>query len=378
MPVIHFNHSGAGLPHPETTQAIIAQLLAEQDLGPMEAASLVSRESEATYVVAAQLLNCRPDQISFGTGHGQLYGDIVSAIPMHGGDRILVSRQEWYGNIDALQRTANLTGAKLSVMGSDQTTTVDVDALKASLSPNVRVVALTWIGASGALINPAVEIGRAIRHSGSNAFFVIDASQALGQIPADVQELSCDALVACGRKFLRGPRGTALAYVSDRLLKEISSAPLKTQAPRNVRSFEPGEQSVALRLGLKVALEKTLETGVAQTQPVIQAKAEFLRNSLSAIPGLSILDLGAHKGACVTFTIDGVTCADVKDRLSTQGISIGMHGKNYSPYDLEIRGISQLLRASVHLSTTENEIATFIDAVRTIAAIGQTKNGEPL
>ncbi len=374
MPVIHFNHSGAGLPDPETTQAIIAQLLAEQDLGPMEAASLVSLEREATYDLAAQLLNCGREHIAFGTGHGQLYNDIVSAIPMHAGDRILVSRQEWYGNIDAFQRMANLTGAKLSVMASDETTAVDVDALRASLSPNVRVVALTWVGASGALVNPAAEIGRAIRDSGSRAFFIIDASQALGQIPVDVQELCCDALVACGRKFLRGPRGTALAFVSERLLREISAGQSGDAARPgwNVRQFEPGEQSVALRLGLKSALQKTLESNVLEVQAIIQAKARLLRESLNDVPGLNMLDLGAQKAACVTFTIEGVACTEVKDRLASQGISIGMHGKDYTPYDLGIRGIAEILRASVHLSTTDSEHATFMHAIRDIAANRKT------
>jgi len=380
MPVIHFNHSGAGLPDADTTQAIIAQLLAEQDLGPMEAALLVSNEREEAYDNAAQLLNCRRDQIAFGTGHGQLYNDIVSAIPLNKSDLILVSRQEWYGNIDTLQRAANLTGAKLSIMASDETTAVDVAALKETLSPDVRVVALTWIGASGALINPAKEIGQAIRDSGSNAFFIIDASQVLGQIPVDVQTLCCDALISCGRKFLRGPRGTALAYVSERLLKEIShSLPVKgtIQSRVDVRTFEPGEQSVALRLGLKVAIQKTLEGGVAQAQLVIQAKADLLRNSLNAIRGLNILDLGAYKAALVTFTIDGIACAEVKARLATKGISIGMHGKDYTPYDLEFRGIPQILRASVHLSTTDDEIATFINAIRAIVEIELTETGKP-
>lgn len=375
MPLIHFNHSGAGLPSPQTVQAIIDQLRLEAEMGPMEASHLVAEKKAETYELAARLLNCSPQQIAFGTGHGQLFGDIVSAIPLEAADEILVSRQEWMGNIACLQNAANLTGATVKMMAPDDTTAVDVDALRSALSPDVRIVALTWIGASSTLVNPAAAIGRVLRETGSSAFFIIDASQAIGQIPIDVQELGCDALTACGRKFLRGPRGTGLAYISPRLaakavLRKIDNFTVawdsknRTSLTGSARAFEIGEESVALRLGLGKAMEQALENGIANIQSELGRKSTRLRHALASVTGVRVMDLGNHKSASVTFTVDGLTCASVKQNLAGQNIAIGMNGREYTPFDLDIRGISELLRASVHLSTTDNEIESLVEAIR--------------
>ncbi len=377
MSVVHFNHSGAGLPSPETVQVIVDHLRLEAERGPMEAGVLASASISNTYQAAAKLLGCSPQDIAFGTSHGQLYGNLIASIPLSPGDKILVSRQEWIGNVLCLQRSADLNGASLSLMASDETSAVDPVALGQSLSPDVRIVALTWVGAGSALINPAAAIGAAIRQAGSSAFFVIDASQAIGQIPIDVTELGCDALIACGRKFLRGPRGTALAYISPRLADAIVprsidnvSATLSdgnVVVAQSARAFEFGEESVALKLGLGKAIEQALDLGVDHIRLELDQKAALLRRSLAEVPGVKLLDLGDSKGAAVTFVIDGLSCGSVKQRLADQGINIGMNGPGYTPYDMSIRGISELLRASVHLSTTDEDIALMVKAVRSIS-----------
>ncbi|MBA8841097.1 aminotransferase class V-fold PLP-dependent enzyme [Ochrobactrum sp. RH2CCR150] len=380
MSVVHFNHSGAGLPSPETVQVIVDHLRLEAERGPMEAGARASDAIHRTYQAAAKLLGCSPQDIAFGTSHGQLYGNLIASIPLSPGDKILVSRQEWIGNVLCLQRSADLNGATLTLMASDDTSAVDTVALGQGLSPVTRIVALTWVGAGSALINPAAAIGAAIRQAGSSAFVIIDASQAIGQIPIDVAELGCDALIACGRKFLRGPRGTALAYISPRLAEELVPRSIdnlsstlsdgNVAVAKSAQVFEFGEESVALKLGLGKAIEQALDLGIDRIGQDLAHKAVTLRQTLAEVPGVKLLDLGDSKGAAVTFAIDGLPCALVKQRLADQSINIGLNGPGYTPYDMSIRGISELLRASVHLSTSDDHIALLVNAIRSISQTG--------
>lgn len=375
MAILHLNHSGAGLPSSETTATIVNHLSLEAQIGPMEAGTVAADAIQGTYLAASKLLGCSPDEIAFGSSHGQLYGNLISAIPLSKGDEVLISRQEWTGNVLSLQRCVELSGASLSLMASDELSAVDPVALLERLTPKVRIVAFTWIGAGSTLINPAAAVGAAIRRASSSAFFIIDASQAIGQLPINVSELGCDALIGCGRKFLRGPRGTALANVSPRLAAELRPRSIDNHSStlgkgsvivaNSARALEFGETSVALQLGLGKAIDQALDLGVDNIRLQLDHKAELLRKALAGVQNLRMLDLGKCKSASVTFAVDGMSCATVKQRLDKRA-NIGMNGPNYTPYDMAMRGITELLRASVHLSTTDDDIALFADAIRSI------------
>ncbi len=59
---------------------------------------------------------------------------------------------------------------------------------------------------------PIREIAALARSRG--VLCVVDGAQALGHVPVDVRALGCDAYAACGHKWLLGPKGTGLLYIS--------------------------------------------------------------------------------------------------------------------------------------------------------------------
>lgn len=58
-------------------------------------------------------------------------------------------------------------------------------------------------------------IGTRTRASGT--YFVIDGTQSVGALPIDVKDVSADALICAGYKWLMGPYSIALGYFSERL-----------------------------------------------------------------------------------------------------------------------------------------------------------------
>ncbi|MDP9651956.1 aminotransferase class V-fold PLP-dependent enzyme [Paraburkholderia caledonica] len=375
--ITHFNHAGASLPSSATLEAIHTQLWREATIGPMEAGVAGREQTERARILAAQLLNAKAVEIALTTGNSPGWGAAFAALgPWRSGERILVGRHEWGGNLAAMRLAAQSAGAAIEEIPSDSCGTVDPHALEAMLDDRVRLIALTWLPANGGLINPAAAIGRVARRHGIPYF--IDAAQAVGQLPIDVVEVGCDVLSGAGRKALRGPRGTGLLYVRQDFLSRLTpafvdtrSAPLDANGEPVLRDdavrFESSEASLALHCGLANALQEALEIGVDTIRARIDDIAQTLRMQLADIPGVTVLDQGVERSSLVAFNVTGLDAVSVQRSLAAQGITIGSNGVGYTPLDMEFRGLKQIARASVSYLTTESEIGKLLDGIRVLA-----------
>ena len=192
------------------------------------------------------------------------------------------------------------------------------------------MVAMTLAPTNGGLINPAEAVGGLCKQY--DVFYVLDASQSAGQVPLDVGRIGCDVLSGTGRKYLRGPRGTGFLYAGPRALERIEPPFLDLHAAAwttdttyeirpGARRFESWEANYAGRLGLGAAVDYAIELGIEATSARLCELAADLRDSLTALDGVSVHDKGATRGGIVTFTVDGVDSVDVQAQLLSQRIN---------------------------------------------------------
>ena len=371
--VIHFNHSGASLPSEATGAAMVAQMTREMIWGPMETAAHGEALLENARLTAARLLNASAASIAFLSSGSAAWGMAFSALGQwQPGDRILVGRHEWGGNLACIAH-AVAAGARLEVIPCDANGAVSVPALEAMLDERVRLISLTWLPANGGLINPAQTIGAVARRHGIPYF--IDAGQALGQITVDVQQLGCDVLKGACRKFLRGPRGTALLYVRpgfvDKLqppFVDVRSAPGNGESftrRKDAQCFETSELSLTLMAGLNNALSEVEALGVSAIELRIQHLASVVRQRLTSVSGLTLRDCGptTNQSGLISFTVEGRDALDIKKTLGEQGINIGANGTAYTPLDMQARGLTNIARVSVSYLNTLAEIDTLVSAL---------------
>lgn len=369
----HFNHAGASLASLATLDAIGAHLLREATMGPMEAGTAARAQSETTRELAATLLNAKPAEIALTTGNSPGWGAAFAALgPWRPGDRILVGRHEWGGNLATMQLVAARMGASIEAIPSDETGVVSTEALEAMLDERVRLIALTWLPANGGLINPAAAIGKIARRHGIPYF--LDAAQAVGQLPVDTAEIGCDVLTGAGRKALRGPRGTGLLFVRQDFLPRLTPAFVDTHsAPlgpddmpvlrQDAACLESAEVAMALRCGLGNALGEALEIGIDRIRARIDFTAQTLRAQLAEIPGLTLLDQGREHSGLISFNLAGHSAPTVQKLLAAQGVVVGSNGVPYTPFDMNARGLTHIVRASVSYLTSEAEIDRLLSAL---------------
>ncbi|MCD4687007.1 MAG: aminotransferase class V-fold PLP-dependent enzyme, partial [Anaerolineae bacterium] len=91
---------------------------------------------------------------------------------------------------------------------------------------------------------------------------------------------------------------------------------------------------------------------------------------LGAMPGVAVHDLGAAPCSIVTFTIDGHTADEIKRALAAQGINVSISTASATLLDMQARGLTQVIRASVHYYNTADEIASLCAVLEALIYAG--------
>jgi selenocysteine lyase/cysteine desulfurase len=372
----YFNQAAGGLMPDRALHAITAHLQREQHAGPYAAAQQAQPQLQALYAQLAALLHCQPEDIALTTGNTHGWCAVVGALALQHGDRVLVAPGEWGGNYAMLLQLQARTGCVLETMPCTPDGAIDLVALEAMLDERVRLIALTWVPAHGSTIYDAVAVGQlCARH---RITYVVDAAQALGHLPVDVQALHCDALTAPGRKWLCGPRGTGLVYLKPGFAAQLQpmtvdhvSCLITAAGPalrHDARMLEQSESSIALKLGWLAALEEAAATGWPERFATIAQRASQLRNALAAVPGVTLRHLPSAPADCaiVTFTVQGSTPAQVQQALLRHNIQVAASGMGFAPLDMQARGLDAVVRASVAWHTTPADITALLHAIKAL------------
>lgn len=231
---------------------------------------------------------------------------------------------------------------------------------------DIAMICITHVPTNSGIANPVQEVGEILHAhhqnnnipSGQGIFYLVDACQSVGQLKVNVQQIQCDALVATGRKYLRGPRGTGFLYVASQWLTNNSdsnsnhglepypcdhySMPVKRvptlfpvgetndyddrnsatsirpqqelqkplqqilqMAPRyDAKRFEFWESSIANKLGLGIAVQELLDIGVDVITETTLQRALYLFDQLSNLRSAGVRLHHKPESGIVTFWID--------------------------------------------------------------------------
>jgi selenocysteine lyase/cysteine desulfurase len=360
-------------------EAMMAHLELEAHTGGYEAAENNAEALREPYAAAARVLGCEPLDIAVTDSATRAWSLAFSAVPFGPGDRILASSVEYGSNYLSLLHTARRVGATVEILPNDEFGRIDVSALRGMLDERVRAVLVTHVPSHSGIVNPIAEIGAAVRES-SSARYLVDACQSVGHLPIDVRGIDCDFLSACGRKYLRGPRGTGFLYMKPDVAAQLDPLVIGLDGARwlggrryelapGARRFETWEVNAVAKIGLGVALNYALTTGIEAAWTRTAELGRLLRFELSAIPGVRLLERMDDTGdlaGIVGFTIEGHQPEKIRNLLRRIGINVWVSMANTACVDMERRELTEALRASVHYYNTVDEIHRFCSALREI------------
>ncbi len=369
---VHLLACGSALTSSPVLDAVTGYLRLESEVGGYEAAQDQAEMLGGVYDSAAHLIGSKREEIALLENATAAWCMAFYSTPFKPGDRILTCEAEYGANYVAFLERAQRDGIEIDVIPSGSDGAIDLDALEAMIDERVKMIAITWIPTNGGLINPAKEVGSIANRHG--IAYLLDACQAVGQMPVDVADLGCDFLSATGRKFLRGPRGTGFLYVKAERLVTMEPVmidhfsadwvePDRYVLRPDARRFENWENAYALRAGLGVAVDYATDLGLEAIQERAFGLATYLRGQLNELQGTTVRDLGPQQCAIVTWTTEGLEPQATVKKLRSNGVTIGASGPNSTLLDSTRRNLPVMFRAAPHYFNTEEEIDELISAL---------------
>ncbi|HTD75334.1 MAG TPA: aminotransferase class V-fold PLP-dependent enzyme [Steroidobacteraceae bacterium] len=371
---VHLNNAGAGLMTSRVLSAITNHLQLELLHGAYEAEDEAAEAAHNTYAAVAGLIGAAPANVAIVENATVAFFQALSCFDFQRGDVIVTTRNDYISNQLAYLSLARRCGVVVQRAEDLAAGGVDPDSVRDLLrNPKVRLLAVTWIPTNSGLIQPVEALGEIAAAAGVP--YLIDACQAVGQLPIDVGKLRCDFLAATARKFLRGPRGIGFLYAADRVLERgqyplyIDMRGATWQTPdsfalaADARRFENWEFSYGLVLGLGEAARYAAEVGARGGLRARELAAKT-RLKLRDMAGFRVLDHGADLAAIVTVEIRGRHAPDVMNELRARGINTSASVRDHSIIDMDQKRAASALRISPHYYNTEAEIDLVCDALR--------------
>jgi len=346
---IYLNASSHGLPSQQTMQRIRDHMEMELEIGPIAARNRVENELATIRQNAGTLIGCRPEELGFASTTFSIWTSIVSRLDI-AGKRLLIAPHEWGENIAALKIFAANAGATLELLPPLALKEPDLGAWAARIDDDVAGIFVPMVTSIAGHRYPVEVIGALPRPQGCK--FVVDAAQALGQTPIDISKLNCDVLVATCRKWLRGPRGTALFWLAPSLGPGLA-----------LEDVEPFDANVALRLGLGATLYEALNTGVDEIAEKIAHLTGYAYMRANSI-GLNTLSANKPDTGALCLGIPPAKVSPIAKILANSDQHVKWpNAANDEPCATEQFGGLAALRISPHIYNSTSEIDAVFDSI---------------
>lgn len=292
------------------------------------------------------------------------------------GDKIVVTRAEHHSNLVPWQQLAARTGAELDWLDLTADGRIDLETLD-RITGNTKVVAFTHASNVTGAVSPVEEIVAKAKSVG--ALTVLDTCQSSAHMPLDVQELGVDFAVLSSHKML-GPTGIGALWGRHELLEKLPPVMTGGSVVADVtmdetrflpapQKFEAGSQAVAQVVGWGAALDYLSELGMDRVATHERAITQRLLDGITKMDGIRVLgptDATDRTGA-VAFEVEGVHPHDVGQVLDAHDVAVRVGHHCAIPLHRHF-GVKSSSRASVALTTTEEEVDKFLEALGEVQA----------
>jgi selenocysteine lyase/cysteine desulfurase len=238
-----------------------------------------SELSDSLRALYASLLGCAAENVALTTCTSEGISLVLAGLDLAPGDEILTSDEEHPGLLGALAAARDLRGVSIRA--------VPMTDLAAAVGSHTRLVACSHVGWVSGRLAPAALAAVPVP-------VLLDGAQGVGAVPVDVIALGCAAYAGPGQKWLCGPDGTGMLYVSPELRQRLAvgrrgyanledpGTGLEAQLHPDARRFDSLALNAETLAGALAATEVLQAVGWAEVHERSRRLAERLVEMLAA------------------------------------------------------------------------------------------------
>ncbi|KAB7725977.1 aminotransferase class V-fold PLP-dependent enzyme [Rudanella paleaurantiibacter] len=270
MPFLTDNFANAASTHPFGVSAHEAVKTARQQL--------------------ADLLGCETHELVFTSGATEAINLAIKGVAenyQHKGKHIVTVQTEHKAVLDVCQylekRGYDVTYLPVQPDRSVGAGLLDLNDLKAALRPDTILVSVMWVNNETGVIQSIREIAQLAHEAG--ALFMTDATQAVGKLPIDVDNIHIDLLTFSAHKFY-GPKGIGGLFVRQRRPNKVKLEAL-VHGGGHERGLRSGTLNVPGIVGMGKAAELAPVADLTEMKRVGLLRDQ-LETELLQIPGTRV------------------------------------------------------------------------------------------
>jgi cysteine desulfurase/selenocysteine lyase len=290
------------------------------------------------------------------------------------GDEILITHMEHHSNIVPWQLLCQERGARLRYLSVDEQGELSLDELDSVLGEGrVKLVACAHVSNVLGTINPVKEIVERARAAG--AVSLVDAAQAVPQMPVRVADIGADFYAWTGHKAL-GPTGIGVLHGRRELLEAmrpflgggdmISRVDFESSTWNELPwKFEAGTSPIAEGVGLGAAIDYLSEIGMERVRAHERDLIAYALERLPEVDGLRIFGPPDpdRRGGVVSFELEGIHPHDIAELCDREHVCIRAGHHCAMPLMRKL-GVPATARASFHVYNSHDDVDRLIDALQ--------------
>jgi selenocysteine lyase/cysteine desulfurase len=309
------------------------------------------------------LLGADADEIAIVRNTSEANNAISSGFELKAGDEILLSDLNHPSNNKAWEVKSRRYGFKINyfhVEAPPENEQVVVDAMRAAITPNTKLISFTHVSNTTGLLMPAKALCAVARERG--IFVHVDGAQSFGALKVDLHDMGCDSYSGSAHKWFMGPKEAGILYVrqaqQEQVWPSIISVPYRDDVvgARKYEALGQRDDAAVSAMGRTVDFHNML--GAERVEARMRQVAVALKQGLSEIPGVTF-----------STSMDPALSAGVVIFKPGDADSRKMFARLYSDYQIAGAGMGPNIRLSPHIYNT------IAEAERAVVAVAELMSG---